>query len=544
MKIALAQVNSWLGDFAVNREKILAAILKAAEQKCDLVVFPEASLFGYHPCDLLERPQTVTAQLKELEVIRRRMPPSIVAIVGAFNHNAHRPGKPFINGAAVLQKGRRPKWFAKELLPIYDVFDEGRHIEPGHTQQNLFKHRGQKILITICEDIWAWPDPKTPHSQIYRQNPLKLVKGKVDLVINLSASPFTDTKAMHRHRVVKATARHFHCPMIYVNMVGAQDELIFDGGSFATDAKGQPLFFLSRFKEDFWTVDLAKKKNLATPAQSAKLKEPIDVIRKALVLGLQDYAQKTGFKRAHFGLSGGIDSAVVACLAVEALGSENVTAIALEGPFSDPKSLVWAKTLAERLKIEWLELPITERYHQIAKDLDRVLGPLEFGVMHENIQARLRGLMLMSIANQKNSLLLATSNKCELTTGYSTLYGDMTGALMPIGDLLKGQIYKLANSYNRNGAVIPQEIIDRPPSAELRPNQKDQDSLPPYDELDRIVENLVLGYRPAKSATEKRVLKMLMQSEFKRWQAPPILKVSDHAFGRGRRFPVAHRSLY
>lgn len=537
MKIGLAQVNSWLGDFSGNREKILEKIKLAKEQQCDLVVFPEAALFGYHPCDLLERPSIVEAQMQELKKLEKSVPPGIAVVVGAIGPNP-KQGKPFWNAAVWLEKGKKPRWFPKQLLPTYDVFDESRHIEPGQIKNNVVRWRGKNILITICEDIWAWPSKESPRYATYGHNPLKDVKKPIDLVVNLSASPVTVSKMKGRKRVTGLTAAHFKAPMVYVNLVGGQDELIFDGASFAIDAKGGLLGQCGRFQEDFLAIELKQK----SKGQPTSKTDSIEATQQALVLGVRDFATKTGCRKMHLGLSGGIDSAVVACLAVDALGAKHVAGLAMPGPFSDPKSFTEARLLAENLGIDFETVPITEAYEQMIQLLNGSLGKMEFGVAEENIQARLRALVLMAYANRNNSFLLATSNKTELATGYSTLYGDMCGALMPIGDLLKRDVYRLAEFYNQDRERIPRFIIDRPPSAELRPNQKDQDSLPPYDVLDAIVEKLVEGSRSAKADLEADVLNRLFRNEFKRWQAPPILKVSDHAFGRGRRFPLAHRA--
>lgn len=540
MRVTLAQINSWLGDFAGNRDKILSVVDKAVEQGSDLVVFPEAALFGYHPCDLLERPKVVEAQLKELDQIHKRIPKNIGVLVGAIGLNPKKDGKSYHNSAVFLEKGKPKRWFNKQLLPTYDVFDEGRHIEPGKIKDNVFRFRGKKILVTVCEDIWGWPVKHGHRFSSYIENPLMDVARPIDLVVNLSASPYGENKVKQRHRVVTATAKHFRCPMIYVNMIGAQDELIFDGGSFAISGSGKSLAQCAHFAEDSFDLDL---ENLGKGTALEKREVLID-FRSALVMGLRDFVHKNGFKKVHLGLSGGIDSAVVACIAAEALGPENVIGVGMPGPFSAPESLKLAKGLAQNLKIQWREQEIKPIYESLASGLEKSLGKSEFGVMHENLQARIRAIVLMALANKEGSLLMATSNKSELATGYSTLYGDMCGAIMPIGDLLKREVYALAELYNEERDLIPRYIIDRPPSAELRPNQRDDDSLPPYEVLDPAVEKIVEGYRPAKGEVEERVLGMLMKSEFKRWQAPPILKVSDHAFGRGRRFPLAHKAKF
>lgn len=541
MKIALAQVNSTLGAFQDNADKIIEYWQKAADLGADIVVFPEASLFGYHPVDLLERPNVVDEQEKELKrlakVFKKKGP---AVLLGAIVKNPAKNGKPFLNAAVFFHGSSRPKVFAKELLPTYDVFDEARHIQPGRLKDNVFRFKGQRILVTICEDIWGWSKDLRGRP-IYARNPIADLKPRsVDLILNLSASPFTENKLHLRQGVVSKTARHLGAPMVYVNLVGAQDELIFDGGSYVVSKTGRIQGQCQRFVEDLMVYDLETGK---APIRVLDT-EPIRMQRQAIRLGLRDFVQKVGLNRVHLGLSGGIDSAVVACLAVEALGKDAVTAIALPGPYSTPASLRLAQQLSRTLGVELKELSIDSTYAIALEKLQKSFGLQEFGLPHENLQARLRGLFLMAFSNIENSLLLNTSNKSEFAMGYTTLYGDLCGALSPIGDLLKSEVFAMAEEINKESEVIPAEIITRPPSAELRPDQRDDQSLPPYEELDPAVTRLVENFSPPKSALDKRVLLAMMKSEFKRWQAPPVLKLSDHAFGRGRRFPIAHRAWF
>lgn len=549
MRVALAQINSVLGDFVANQAKIIEYIQRARERRCDLVIFPEAALFGYHPVDLLERPSLVAAQEQALREIHKAIPKGMAVLVGAIVRNASKRGKGFWNAAVFLEKGKKARVFAKQLLPTYDVFDEGRHIEPGQVVKNHIKFKGQRILVTICEDIWAWPLKHNPWYSKYGKNPLREVKrGSVDLVVNLSASPFTHSKFHNRRMVVKSTATYFRVPMVYVNLVGGQDELIFDGGSFAVDKTGKVIAQCVRFEEDLNVLDLGgksdDKKKVKTPIggdRELPVKEQ-EILRSALVLGIRDFLRKIGIKKVHLGLSGGIDSALVACLAADAMGPMNVTAVALPGPFTSRESKDWTVQLANNLGIRLIEFPIGGEYDRVVTDLERVYGKMDFDLVNENLQSRLRGMFLMAVSNREGSLLLGTTNKSEMAVGYGTLYGDMIGGLMPIGDLLKTEVFALSRYYNSEAEIIPAGIITRPPSAELRANQTDQDSLPPYDVLDPIVHRLVEGLHSPKNETEQRILDLMMKSEFKRWQAPPILKVSDHAFGRGRRFPIAHRA--
>jgi NAD+ synthase (glutamine-hydrolysing) len=541
MRIAMAQMNSYLGDFEGNRKKIMELIKAAQERRAELVLFPEASLFGYHPMDLLERSEVVEDQLKQLALLQKQMPKKIVAILGAITPNTYKTGKPYFNSAVMLSANKPMRVFPKQLLPAYDVFDEGRHIEPGREiTKNIVSIKGKKVLVTVCEDIWAWDTLKKPHFSRYGKNPLVALKrGQVDLILNLSASPFTDKKKENRLKVTRATAAWFKAPLVYVNMVGAQDEIIFDGGSFAIDEKGKVLAQSVHFQEDLNLVDLKDKSGGFRP----QIKSTIETQRQAIALGLRDFAKKTGMTSFVIGSSGGIDSAVTTCLAVDAVGPQNVTTVALPGPHSSPESLQLAQALAKNLGVRLLEMPIQNSYDTLLKVFDQSTAHKGFDLVNENLQARIRGLLLMAVSNFQKSLLLATSNKAELAMGYSTMYGDMNGAMMPIGDLLKTEVYELARHYNQERELIPEQIIQRAPSAELAPNQKDEDSLPPYAKLDPVVEKFVEGFSTPKGTLDRRVLKALFQSEFKRWQSPPVLKLSEHAFGMGRRLPIAHAAL-
>lgn len=537
MKIALAQVNPILADFDGNRNKIIEYINKAHLEGANMVIFPECALFGYAPFDLLERKNLVEIQMRALKKIELAAPKGMAILVGLLTKNPHKTGRPYFNSAALIISGKKTRYFNKTLLPTGDVFDEARFIQTGSMSKNYFKLNGKTFFVCICEDIWAWPN-KDGESD-YQINPMKQEKGKaIDLVINLSASPWHHHKLAARHYVAGKTAKHFKAPIAYVNMVGAQDEVIYDGRSFVMNAKGEELLCCSSFEEDIKFFNLNEK---IKPIKAIKL-NTTDVLRKALILGIRDFCNKTGLKQVHLGLSGGIDSAVVAALAVEAIGCDNVVGLAIPGPHSSTLSYDLAESLAKNLNIKFHKIEINNSYKTIIDTLEKGIGLNSFGITHENIQARLRGLSLMAYSNLKQSLLLNTSNKSEFASGYSTLYGDMCGGLCPIGDLTKDQVYKLANLYNLKQELIPKEIISRPPTAELRPNQKDQDSLPDYDLLDSAVIKLVEMSSSAHTKTEKWLLPILMRTEFKRWQAAPILKVSRHSFGRGRRYPIAHKA--
>lgn len=534
MRIGVAQINPTLGNFQENRKKISDYVHRAKDMKCSLVVFPECSLFGYHPFDLLERKEIVEAQLQEFRKLQKEIPADIAVVVGLITMNPNKRGRPYHNSAALLVKGKKAQFFHKEILPTGDVFDEARFIEPGLLSNNFFTYKGRSFLLTICEDIWGWdlPGRRSP----YLVNPLsQLKKRKLDLIINLSASPFFLGKMKLREQMTKATAKHFRAPILYTNLVGAQDEIVFDGQSFLMSPKGQKIFECMAFEEHLNVFDLDSQEVWHQPESLPEMEQ----LRKALVLGIQDFCRKINLQKIHLGLSGGIDSALVACLAVDALGPSRVKTFALPGPFSAPLSLKLARELARNLGTELFEISIVELYEKSLATFSQAIPHSSFSVVNENLQARLRGLLLMAYGNKEGSLLVSTSNKSEMACGYATLYGDMCGGLAPIADLTKNQVYELANHYNSQTVLIPKEIIERPPTAELRANQKDRDSLPPYPELDEAVVNMVEHQKMARSETEKWLLQKMFQSEFKRWQAPPVIKVSAHSFGRGRRFPVA-----
>lgn len=538
MRIAIAQINPTLADFKANKEKILDFVQQAQQRKCDLVVFPECALFGYHPFDLLERSSLVAKQEAEFKSLMKSLPKGIAVIVGLITKNPNKKGRPYFNSAALIAKGEKPRFFHKQLLPTGDVFDEARFIEPGDFSKNYFQWKGKKFFLTICEDIWGWED-KQGRSP-YKVNLLaKVPKKKIDMVINLSASPFFLGKMKQREYVTSKTSHYFKAPIMYVNMVGAQDEIIFDGGSFVLDQKGKKIMTCQQFVEDINVIDLNTKEVWHKSATLTSTEE----LRRGLVLGIRDFCEKVGIKKVHLGSSGGIDSALVAALAVDALGPSKVMTFALPGPYSSGESLKLAKKLAENLNIELKTVDINSAYESMLEALQSGIGHEGFSLVNENLQARLRGMALMAYSNKEGSMLLTTGNKDEYATGYSTLYGDMCGGLAPIGDLTKGQVYELARHYNQQGEIIPKEIIDRAPTAELRAHQKDQDSLPAYEKLDKSVSYLVEKSGAAKSETDKWLLPILMKTEFKRWQAPPILKVSPHSFGRGRRYPIAHRAV-
>ncbi|MEC9283489.1 MAG: NAD+ synthase [Bdellovibrionota bacterium] len=545
MRIGMAQINSHLGNFSANADKIIEYTKKALERNCDLVLFPELALFGYWTSDLLERPSIVSAQDKELEKLAKKIPEGIGVLFGAVTHAKKTDIKYFRNSAVFLQKNKKPKYFHKELLPTYEVFDEKRHFAEGELAKNVLKFKGKRLLVSICEDIWGWGEAW--EGTRYVNNPFRAVRAeKFDAVLNLSASPFSKAKDERRLSVVQKTAKYMKCPLVYVNMVGGQDELVFDGGSIAVDKKGKIIAESSYFEEDINVADIDSLEGGLRPHNLTSLKKKdkdLEAFRRAIALGIRDFVGKNGMTKVHLGLSGGIDSALVACLAVDALGPGNVTCIALPSEFNHQESYDLAKQLAENLGTKFYSIPIKDPYEAMLNSFEENISKEDFGLMNENLQARIRGTFLMAYSNRHHSMLLTTGNKSEYATGYATLYGDMNGGLAPIGDLLKTEVFALSEYYNKEYELIPKRIIDRPPSAELRPDQKDEDSLPPYKVLDRSIEKIVVECKPATTKVDKEVLKLIYRNEFKRWQAAPIVRVSKHAFGTGRRFPITNAAI-
>lgn len=541
MKIALAQINTTVGDLAGNEAKIIAAAKRAEAEKAAVVLFPELTTTGYPPRDLLLKKSFVQ---KNLEVVQRLATASgeTAMLVGYVGENKGGPGRDVTNEAALLHRGKIVATRVKSLLPTYDVFDEDRYFEPG--QKNLPVTIGSTVCgLTICEDIWNdedfWPQRR------YRSNPIStLVSAGVQNIFNISASPWCLGKEKVRYDMLASLARKAKRPVALCNLVGGNDELVFDGNSLVFDANGQLIAQAKPFAEDFLVVDMGA----AAPITPSAITDDENIYH-ALVLGLRDYFYKCGFKSAVLGLSGGIDSAVVACLAVAALGAENVHGISLPSQFSSQGSLDDARLLAERLGIAYDVVPIQPAFESAKQQLAPVFKGLKEDTTEENIQARLRGVILMALSNKFGSLLLTTGNKSELAVGYCTLYGDMCGGLAVISDVPKTMIYRLAKWINRATEIIPQSSITKAPSAELRPNQTDQDTLPPYETLDAILDQYVVQGRSMAEiiengypeATVKQVIRLIDVNEYKRRQAAPGLKVTTKAFGVGRRFPIAQR---
>ncbi len=542
MKVACGQVDPTIGDFAGNLEKVLSFSRRAREAGCALAVFPEMCLCGYPPMDLLEQDSFVEENLKTLRTLQTHAPRGIGIVVGYVDRNRSRPGKGLLNVASLICDGSILHTQAKTLLPTYDVFDEARWFEPAD-RRTVVTFAGERIGIAICEDLW-WEEEAATGLR-YPVDPIaELLDAGATLIVAPTASPFHEGKPRTRLELFSRVGKSSGVPVIYVNIVGGNDNLIFDGQSMVTSREGKLVHLGAAFEEELAFTDTA-----AACPEVALPSDPWRQIEGALVLGIRDYVRKCGFPRVHLGLSGGIDSALVATLAVEALGPERVDVFGLPSRYSSEGSITDAQELARNLGLSLKVLPIEEIFTSYLS----TLGPLFEGrpadITEENIQARIRGTLLMAYSNKFNSLLLTTGNKSELATGYCTLYGDMSGGLAVIGDLLKGQVYALARSINAQRPVIPEAIFAKAPSAELRPNQTDQDSLPPYETLDAILEEYLVKNRSADAIAGngfdpklvRAVLRMVDRAEYKRRQAPPVLKVSPKAFGTGRRVPIARK---
>jgi NAD+ synthase (glutamine-hydrolysing) len=540
MRIGLAQINPLIGDFRGNVEKIRRFADSARGEGCDLVVFPELALLGYPPRDLLDIPSFVQSSRAYWSRIQEASR-GIGLICGVVAENESGVGKPYHNTALFFDDGRLVGQVHKRLLPSYDVFDEERYFEPGQAAW-WTEWRGTRIGITICEDIWNVPDylPRP----LYRADPMaEMGRASVQVLVNISASPFHLGKASWVGDLLGSHSRRSSMQMVYVNQVGGNDELVFQGRSMVWDDSGRLAARGADFAEDLVVYDTETRQG---DLHGGEL-DPIDELLGALVLGLRDYATKCGFDKAVVGLSGGIDSAVVACVAALALGAEQVLGIGMPGPYNAPESLEDAAALARRISIPFAVVPITELFEGSLRVLAPAFENLPVDVTEENMQARLRGLVLMAFSNKFNRLLLSTGNKSEMAVGYCTLYGDMNGGLAVLGDVPKTMVYQLAHRLNERHGWIPDRTLTRPPSAELRPDQKDQDSLPPYDVLDAILTAYVEKRLPATGIVAQGwdaklvrwVIERVDRNEYKRWQAPPILRVTSKAFGIGRRLPIA-----
>jgi NAD+ synthase (glutamine-hydrolysing) len=545
VKVALAQINYHIGNFEGNFEKMRSALLKAKDQNADLVVFAELSISGYPPRDFLEFDDFIGKCESWIGKLAEECR-GISAIVGLPVRNKTGKGKPLFNAALFLNEGKISREFHKTLLPNYDIFDEYRYFEPNR-EFPVLEYEGIRFAVTICEDLW-----NIGKDILYVKEPLEELKDQdPDVIINIAASPFHYGQAAVRKDVLRKNAIKYNLPVLYVNHVGAQTELLFDGGSLAMNSKGEVTTELKYFEEDLQIIDLSELiENKVAPV---KEKNPgkIELIHDALVMGIRNYFGKLGFKKAILGLSGGIDSAVTMVLAERALGAENVLAILLPSGFSSEHSLYDALELANNLGCRYEVIPINDLFEEFRDALLPVFGRSAIGLTEENIQARARGVILMAISNKLGHILLNTSNKSEAAVGYGTLYGDMNGGLSVLGDVYKTEVFELAGYINSNSEIIPGNTITKPPSAELRPDQKDTDSLPEYELLDKVLYQYIelrkgpsdiinMGFSPD---MVKRVLKLVNTNEYKRHQTPPILRVSPKAFGMGRRMPIVARYL-
>ena len=569
MKIALVQQNYHIGNFEFNTQKIIDAINQCKQQGADLAVFTELSVCGYPPRDFLEFKDFINQCYASIEKIKQHTH-DIGVIVGAPAINPDAGGKDLFNAAWFLYQGKVLGTAYKSLLPTYDVFDEYRYFEPGYSWQ-VIEFKGKRIALTVCEDIW-----NLGNNPLYRVCPMdKLINQQPELLINISASPFDYDHDDDRKEIIRANVLKYNLPIFYCNAVGSQTEVVFDGGSLVMDANGYIVHELKYFEEDTFVADLDEvlkkhpeqekkiQRSLDKDMRVSKISDPekiidylvaeknIKEIHQALLLGIRDYFNKMGFAKAIIGSSGGIDSAVTLALACEALGAENVTAVLMPSQYSSAHSVSDAEQLSKNLGNPYHIIPIKNMYESFLAALKPVFKELPFGLAEENIQSRTRGNLLMAIANKFGYILLNTSNKSELATGYGTLYGDMAGGLSVLGDVYKMQVYALAKHISRNGEIIPSNIITKEPSAELRPDQKDSDSLPEYPILDKILYQYIEKRQSPKDiialgieeALVKRILKMVNANEYKRNQFCPIIRVSCKAFGVGRRVPIVAKYL-
>ncbi len=544
MKIALAQLNYHIGNFSANEQKVLNAIRRAKDLGADLVVFAELAVSGYPPRDFLEFDDFIDRCMRSVETVAEACH-GIAAIIGGPSVNPEVKGKDLFNTAFFIENGQVKTQVNKTLLPNYDIFDEYRYFEPND-RFGVVEFKGRKLAITICEDLWNIGD-----DLLYRGNPMdELIPMHPDLIINIAASPFHYEQARDRKGVLKANVDKYKLPLIYVNHVGAQTELLFDGGSLVMDRNCRIVGELAYFEEDLKVFDIDELGSLK-PVPQENMPGKTQLIHDALVMGIKNYFGKLGLKKAILGLSGGIDSAVTLVLAERALGKGHVRAILLPSQFSSGHSIKDAEDLAKNLGVAYDIIPIEPGTAKVNEMLQPHFKDLPFGIAEENIQARMRGLILMALSNKFGYILLNTSNKSEAAVGYGTLYGDMNGGLSVLGDVYKTEVFELARFINKDAEVIPENTITKPPSAELRPDQKDSDSLPDYAILDKVlyeyIENrqgprelIGMGFE---EAVVNRILHLVNTNEYKRYQTPPILRVSRKAFGMGRRMPIVARYL-
>jgi NAD+ synthase (glutamine-hydrolysing) len=545
MKIAIAQLNYHIGNFEGNLNKILTAVTKAKALKADIILFGELATCGYPPRDFLEFEdfiQECNNSIKEIAAAAK----GIAIVVGSPTKNPRIEGKDLFNSAYFLADGKVQYIQHKTLLPTYDIFDEYRYFEPA-TEHKVVEYKGKRIALSICEDIWNVGN----ENPLYTLCPLdEMMTQKPDFILNLSASPFTFDHASDRIKACKANSDRYKIPLFYANCTGAQTDIIFDGGSIVMSPNGELYDEMPYFEECLKLYDL-EKVSKGTDKKQEQPKNKIALIHDALVVGIKDYFGKMGLKRAILGLSGGIDSAVVAVLAQRALGAENVRVILMPSQFSSDHSVNDARKLAQTIGIQYDIVPVQPMYDAYMKALEPHFFGMPFNITEENLQARTRGMLLMAMSNKFGNILLNTSNKSEMAVGYGTLYGDMCGGISVIGDLYKMEVYALAQYMNKDSEIIPINTITKPPSAELRPGQKDSDSLPDYEILDKVLfqyiekrqgpkEIIAMGFDPD---LVRRILRLVNINEFKREQTAPVLRVSNKAFGMGRRMPIVGKYL-
>ncbi|MEY3240182.1 MAG: hypothetical protein RIR11_1620 [Bacteroidota bacterium] len=544
MKIAIAQLNYHIGNFEGNLNKMLTAVAEAKAQHADIVLFGELSVCGYPTRDFLEFDDFIRRCHASVEVLKAASD-GIGIVVGSPTRNPVAAGKDLYNSAYFLYNGEILGVQHKTLLPTYDIFDEYRYFEPA-SEFKVVEFKGKKIALSICEDIWNVGN----ENPLYTICPLdEMMDQKPDFILNLSASPFNHVHAETRTQIVRTNIERYKIPMFYANQTGAQTDVVFDGGSIVMSADGKVFDEMPYFEECFRVYDLEEV--LKGGVHQPQPKDKVRLIHDALVMGIKDYFGKLGFRKAILGLSGGIDSALTVVLAVRALGAENVRVLLMPSQFSSDHSVNDARVLAQNLGIQYDLVPIQPMYEAFEAALKDQFWGLPFNVTEENIQARVRGTLLMAMSNKYGNILLNTTNKSEMAVGYGTLYGDMCGGIAVLGDVYKTEVYDLARYVNKDKEIIPLNSIEKPPSAELRPGQKDSDSLPPYDILDKLLfqyiecrqgptELVAMGFE---ESLVKRVLRMVNINEFKREQAPPVIRVSTKAFGMGRRMPIVGKYL-
>jgi NAD+ synthase (glutamine-hydrolysing) len=551
MKIALAQQNYIVGDFHYNLAKMTSAIDEAVSSGADLIVFPELSVCGYPPRDFLEFRDFIARSQEVVMKLADHAAEHIAVIVGAPTVNPRPEGKDLFNSAYFIENGKIRDAAHKTLLPTYDIFDEYRYFEPV-SDYNVIEFRGHRIALTVCEDIWNIGN----ENPLYKICPMdEMIDQQPDLLINISASPFSYKQARERIAVVKANAARYNIPVFYSNHVGAQTEIVFDGGSLVVTANARVYDEMPYFEEAIRCYDLidVKQAALTLKEDREQAKEEMDLIHRAVLTGIRDYFNKLGFHKAVLGLSGGVDSALTLALAAEALGPENVLAVMMPSQFSSDHSVTDSRQLVRNLGCPSKIIPVKDVYAAFMQELEPHFDGKPFGLAEENLQARTRAIYLMSLSNKHGYILLNTSNKSEAAVGYGTLYGDMCGGLSVIGDLYKTQVYGLCRHINQKAGreLIPENIITKPPSAELRPGQLDSDSLPEYDILDEVLyeyiekrlgpEEIIANGFDANLV--HRILKLVNRNEFKRYQTPPMIRVSPKAFGMGRRMPIVAKYL-